>query len=73
MASRKADFDGLRVQEFLTKRQAMAYTQRLSEKTFNEEILPYVHVYRGGKGGCYYVPELRKCVLSQVEIKPTNF
>ena len=73
MASKKADFEGLRCQEFLTKRQAMAYTLRKTEKTFDEEILPYVHVYRGGKGGCFYVPELRKRMLSQVEIKPLTF
>lgn len=70
MASKKADFDGLMVQEFLTKAQAMAYTCRKTEATFNEDILPYVHVYRGGKGGVYYVPELRKVMLSNVQIKP---
>ena len=70
MARRKADFDGLLVQEFLTKSQAMAYTLRLTEETFNEEIMPYVHVYRGAKGGVYYVPELRKRMLDLVELQP---
>lgn len=70
MARRKADFDGLLVQEFLTKSQAMAYTLRLTEETFNEEIMPYVHVYQGGKGGVYYVPELRKRMLDLVELQP---
>ena len=32
MARRKADFDGLLVQEFLTKAQAMAYTNYLNGK-----------------------------------------
>lgn len=39
MARRKADFDGFDP-EFLTKSQAMAYTHRLTEETFNEEIMP---------------------------------
>lgn len=72
MASRKADFDGLLVQDFLTKAQAMAYTLRLSEDKFNTEIAPYVHVYRAGKGGCYYLPELRKRMLDMVEIIPSR-
>lgn len=70
MASRKADFETLMVQEFLTKAQAMAYTLRKTEIKFNEEIAPYVHVYRGGNGGCYYLPELRKRMLDLVEMKP---
>lgn len=72
MARRKADFDSLLVQEFLTKAQAMAYTLRLTEEKFNEEIAPYVHTYRGGHGGCYYLPELRKRMLELVEIQPTK-
>ena len=72
MARRKADFDGLQVQEFLTKAEAMAYTLRLTEEKFNEEIMPYVHVYQGGQGGCYYVQELRKRMLSLVVLKPTK-
>ena len=69
MARKKADFDGLMVQDFLTKAEAMAYTLR-SEEKFNEEIAPFVHTYRAGKGGCYFIPELRKRMLEMVEIKP---
>ena len=72
MSSRKADFDGLLVQEFLTKGQAMAYTQRKTERVFDDEIGRYVHVYRGGKGGCYYLPELRKRMLELVEMEPVR-
>ena len=70
MARTKADFEGLKVQEFLTKAQAMAYTLRLTEEKFDADIRPYVHIYRGGKGGCYYLPELRKRMLDVVEIEP---
>ena len=66
---RKPDFEGLQVQEFLTKQMAMAYTLR-SEEKFDEDIKPFVHIYRGGKGGCYYLPELRSRMLSLIEIKP---
>lgn len=69
MPSKKAHIEGFQV-EFLSKAQAMAYTNRLTEKKFNEEILPYVHVYRGGKGGVYYLPELRKVVMNYIEIIP---
>lgn len=71
MPRTKADFEGLRCQEFLTKAQAMAYTQRLTEEKFDEDIKRRVHIYRGGKGGCYYVPELRKVMLEFVEMNPT--
>ena len=71
MSNRKANADGLLVQDFLTKVQAMAYTLR-GEVKFNEEIAPYVHVYRAGKGGAYYIPELRKRMLELVEIAPTK-
>lgn len=66
----KADFEGLKVQDFLTKAQAMAYTLHLTDESFNENIRPYVHLYRTPKGACYYIPELRKLMLDRVEIKP---
>ena len=70
MARRKADMDSLTIiQEFLTKSQAMAYTLRLTEEKFNEDIEPYVNIYQGGKGGCYYLPELRKRMLSMRAIR----
>lgn len=69
MPSRKSNNVGFPV-EFLSKSQAMAYTNRLTENKFNEEILPYVHVYKGGKGGIYYLPELRKVVMNYIEILP---
>lgn len=69
MPSRKAIFDGFET-EFLTKSQAMAYTRRLTEKIFDEEILPYVHIYKGGKGGVFYLPELRKVVMRYIQISP---
>lgn len=71
MARRKADYDGLLVQEFLNKSQAMAYTNT-TEEEFKEWIQPYVHVYRSKyKSGDYYLPELRKRKLEMVEIEPT--
>jgi len=72
MARTKADFEGLKVQEFLTKAQAMAYTLRLTEEKFNEEIFPFVHVYKAGKGGAYYVPELRKRMLELEVLSPAQ-
>lgn len=69
MPSRKAKYEGFEP-EFLKKNQAMAYTCRDTEEKFNKEILPYVHVYRGGKGGIYYVPELRAVVMRYIEIAP---
>ena len=35
MARRKADYEGLKVQEFLSKAQAMAYTNYPDEKKFD--------------------------------------
>ena len=69
MARTKADFEGLKVQEFLTKAQAMAYTLRKTPESFDEEIGPYVNLYEAGKGGCYYLPELRKRMLSLLVVK----
>ena len=45
MARRKADYDGLMVQEFLSKSQAMAYCN-MTEEQFAELVQPFVHVYR---------------------------
>lgn len=72
MARRKADFDGLLVQEFLTKAQAMAYTNYLTEEIFDKEIHPYVHTYQSGHGVNYYIPELRKRKLAMVVTIPTK-
>ena len=75
MASKKADFDGLMVQEFLTKAQAMAYTNMLTEAAFDEKILPYVHTYQNSDGrgkGDFYLPELRKRKLQLVVAVPTK-
>ena len=44
MASRKANYEGLMVQEFVDKDIAMAYTNMKNEPAFDELILPYVHV-----------------------------
>ena len=74
MARRKADYDGLMVQEFLSKAQAMAYTNYPDEKKFDEEVRPYMHVYRNGdrrSKGDYFLLELRKRKLELVEIEPT--
>ena len=71
MARRKADYESLMVQEFLSKSQAMAYTNTTDEQ-FKEWIQPYVHVYRSKyKAGDYFLPELRKRKLEMVEIEPT--
>ena len=74
MASKKADYEGLMVQEFLSKAQAMAYTNYLDEKKFDEEVRPYLHVYRNGdkrSKGDYFLPELRQWKLDHVEMNPT--
>lgn len=73
MARRKPDYDGLLVQEFLSKAQAMAYTNT-TEKEFKEWIAPWCHVYRSKhKSGDYFLPELRKRKLDLVEIEPTQY
>lgn len=71
MARRKADYDGLLVQEFLNKSQAMAYCN-MTEDQFAELIQPFVHVYRSKyQAGDYFLPELRKRKLEMVVIEPT--
>lgn len=75
MASKKADYDGLMVQEFVTKAQAMAYTNMQTEPAFDELILPYVHTYRNSDGrgkGDFFIPELRKRKLQLVVAEPTK-
>ena len=74
MASKKADYDGLMVQEFLSKAQAMAYTNFRVEQEFDEWIGRYCHVYRNSDSrskGDYFLPELRKRKLELVEMTPT--
>ena len=74
MASKKADYDGLLVQEFLSKAQAMAYTNFKSEEAFDEMIAPWCHVYRNSDGrseGDYFLPELRNRKLELAVIYPT--
>ena len=74
MASKKADYEGLMVQEFLSKAQAMAYTNFRVEPEFDEWIGRYCHVYRNSDSrskGDYFLPELRKRKLELVEIEPT--
>ena len=74
MARRKADYDGLMVQEFVNKAQAMAYTNMQTEPAFDEWILPYVHTYRNSDGrgkGDFFIPELRKRKLQLVVMEPT--
>lgn len=74
MASKKADYEGLMVQDFINKAQAMAYTNMLNETAFDEKILPYVHTYENSDGrskGDFYIPELRKRKLELVEVEPT--
>ncbi len=75
MASKKADYDGLMVQEFVTKAQAMAYTNMLTETAFDEKILPYVHTYQNSDGrskGDFFIPELRQRKLQLVVAEPTK-
>lgn len=75
MASKKADYEGLMVQEFVTKAQAMAYTNMLTEAAFDEKILPYVHTYQNSDGrgkGDFFIPELRKRKLQMVVAEPTK-
>ena len=73
MASKKADYEGLMVQEFLSKAQAMAYTNYQNEVKFDEEIAPYCHVYKNSDSrskGDYYLPELRQRKLQLIQIAP---
>ena len=56
MARTKADYDGLIVQEWLTKAQAMAYVNERDETKFREKYGAHVNCYNGGD---YYLPELR--------------
>ena len=75
MARKKADYDGLLVQEFLSKAQAMAYTNFKNEEAFDEMIAPWCHVYRNSDNrskGDYYLPELRKRKLDLVAMTPTR-
>ena len=75
MASKKADYDGLMVQDFINKAQAMAYTNMQNETAFDEKILPYVHTYENSDGrskGDFYIPELRKRKLQLVQAVPTK-
>lgn len=74
MASKKADYDGLMVQEFLSKAQAMAYTNFKVESKFDMYIGRYCHVYRNSDSkskGDYFIPELRKRKLELAEMEPT--
>ena len=74
MASKKADYDGLMVQEFLSKAQAMAYTNFKVESEFDLHIGRYCHVYRNSDSrskGDYFLPELRKRKLELVDMEPT--
>lgn len=74
MASKKADYEGLMVQEFLSKAQAMAYTNFRVESEFDKHIGAYCHIYRNSDSrskGDYYLPELRKRKLAMVEVEPT--
>ena len=69
MARPKPDYDSMIIlQEFLTREQAMAYTHRGDAK-FKADILPYVNIYDGGQGECFYLPELRRRMLNLRRIK----
>ena len=75
MASKKADYDSLKVQEFLSKAQAMAYTNFKTEESFDEMIAPWCHVYRNSDGrsdGDYFIDELRKRKMELAVIYPTE-
>ena len=56
MARTKADYEGLHVQEWLTKAQAMAYVNEKDETKFREKYALHCNCYNGGD---YYLPELR--------------
>jgi len=62
MARTKADYDGLKVQEWLTKAQAMAYVNELDETKFREKYGIHCNVYDGGD---YYLPELRAAKMNR--------
>lgn len=56
--------------DYLDKAQAMAYVHRCEQK-FDEEIAPWCHKYRGGKGFLYKKAELAARQESLVEATPT--
>lgn len=75
MASMKADYDGLMVQEFLSKAQAMAYTNFKRKEDFDLYIDPYCHHYMNSDKrsvGDYYIPELRKRKIELAIREPLN-
>ncbi len=73
MARKKADYDGLLVQEFLTKDVAMAYVNAKDEKWFDKWIQPWCTIYRNSsKSGDYYLPELRARKLQLAGAFPTE-
>ena len=75
MASKKADYESLKVQEFLSKSQAMAYTNFKTEESFDEMIAPWCHVYRNSDGrsdGDYFIDELRRRKMELAVIYPTE-
>ena len=75
MASKKADYESLKVQEFLSTAQAMAYTNFKTEESFDEMIAPWCHVYRNSDGrsdGDYFIDELRKRKMELAVIYPTE-
>lgn len=73
MARKKADYDGLLVQEFLTKDVAMAYVNAKDEKWFDQWILPWCHCYRNSSNvGDFYLPELRARKLQLAVMFPTE-
>lgn len=58
----KAYEAGLHELRWLTKPQAMTYTNRLTEEVFEKEIAVKVNRYRGGKGFLYDKRQLDRVI-----------
>ena len=69
MPSKKSYDAQMQELDYLNKSQAMAYTHR-SEQKFDEEIAPWCHRYRGGKGFLYKKSELARRIEALIECDP---
>jgi len=73
MARTKPDYEGLKVQEWLTYAQALAYTN-LPENKFKEHVKPYVNKYmRDDKSVQYKLIELSQRMDKLVVVKALQY
>ena len=72
MASKKAKPITIGDKDYLTKSEAMAYTNRLSEATFDRDIAPYVHAVDSSKEMLYSNRELAAAIEEHIVFVPTK-